>query len=263
MEKDTENITEIDVDIKAPHDGEDLNDSETPKPKKTHKHHDARPNLGITQKLHLATHRTLSTTERLIKSLSNAYEHIFVGDETTAANFDKEYGMKYYIKNDFKNALKCFETYIRTGQKDDADVMYMMGICYLNEDKVGKAAESFGKANEIKPDDFDIVTQLAKCLLTLEDFKGALEFFKKSADITPDEPDTYYHIANCCEKLEAIEEAKKMYRKAIDLNPREAVYYHALGFLYENLGDHKDAIVCFKKAMDLERDRGGAVVTKK
>jgi tetratricopeptide (TPR) repeat protein len=106
------------------------------------------------------------------------------------------------------------------------------------------------------------VSQLAKCLLALEDFQGALNCFKQSAEIAPDEADTYYHMANCYEKLDQIEEAKKMYRKAIDLNPREAVYYHSLGFLYENIGDHKDAIVCFKKAMDLERDRGGAVVTR-
>jgi len=269
MEKNMEEITE-EVELKAIKrsledkaiEEEDLLDEE-PKAKKPHKHHEVKPSLGISQKLHLATHRTLSSTERLIKSLSNAYEHIFVGDESTAENFEKEYGLKYYSKGDYKNALKHFESYDRNGNKNDADVLYMMGICYLKGDKVGKAAEYFEKADDIKPDDFDIISQLAKCLLSLEDFEGALDYFKKSAQISEDEPDTYYHIANCYEKLEQIEEAKKMYRKAIDLNPREAVYYHALGFLYENIGDHKDAIVCFKKAMDLERDRGGALDTKK
>ncbi len=257
MDKNAEidEITEIDTRISALNEDEEEPGAEAPKTKKAHKHHSSKPGLGISQKLHLVSHRTLSSTERLIKSLSRAYEHIFVADEAVTANFDKEYGLKCYAKNDFKGALKYFESYDHSGEKNDSDVLYMMGVCYLREEKTGKAAEYFGKAAELKPDDFDIVTQLAKCLLALEDFDGALEYFKKSADISPDEPDTYYHIANCYEKLEQVEEAKKMYRKAIDLNPREAVYYHALGFLYENIGDHKDAIVCFKKAMDLERDR--------
>ena len=225
--------------------------------KQQHKHHETKPSLGFSQKLHLATHRTLSSTERLIQSLSKAYEHIFVGDETVGANFEKEYGLKYYVKSDYKNALKHFENYEQTSDKDDSDVLYMMGICYTSVENLKKAAECYEKANDLKPDDFDIVSQLAKTLLSLEDFEGALDYLKKSAEIAPDEPDTYYHLASCYEKLDQIEQAKKMYRKAIDLNPREAVYYHALGFLYENIGDHKDAIVCFKKAMDLERDRGG------
>ena len=226
--------------------------------KKVHKEHVEKPALGVTQKLSLVTHRTLSSTERLIQSLTRAYEHVFVGDEKVEeAKFEKEYGLKYYSKNDYKNALKHFESCDSKEDKKDVDVLYMMGTCYVSEENYKKAVECFEKADELKPDDFDIVSQLAKCLLALEDYERALEFFNKSALIAPDEPDTYYHCANCYEKLEQIEQAKKMYKKAIDINPREAVYYHALGFLYENIGDHKDAIVCFKKAMDLERLRGG------
>jgi len=228
--------------------------------KKTHKQRLEKPKLGVTQKLSLATHRTLSTTERLIQSLTRAYEHIFVGNETVEeAKFEKEYALKYYSKNDYKNALKHFESSDAKDEKKDADVLYMMGTCYVSEEEMKKAVECFQQADALKPDDFDILSQLAKCLLALEDYEGALEFFNKTVLIAPDEPDIYYHCANCYEKLDQIELAKKMYRKAIDINPREAVYYHALGFLYENMGDHKDAIVCFKKAMDLERSRGGAM----
>ena len=224
--------------------------------KKTHKQQLEKPNLGITQKLNMVSHRTLATTERFIKSLSKAYEHIFVGDEKVeGASYEKEYGLKYYAKSDYKNALKHFESYKEIADVMDVDVLYMMGNCYVSEEDFKNAAVCFEKADELKPNDFDIVSQLAKCLLALEDFDGALNYFNKSSELTPDEADTYYHCANCYEKLDQIEQAKKMYRKAIDLNPREAVYYHALGFLYENIGDHKDAIVCFKKAMDLERAR--------
>lgn len=245
-----EEIVEADEDIQTI-------SEEAPQLKRPHKPYIGKPELGITQKLHLVTHRTLSTTERIIQSLTKAYEHIFVADESVTANFEKEYGLKYYSKNDYKNALKHFESYDQDGGKNDAEVLYMMGICHLSEENYKKAAKCFEKADELKPDDFDIVTQLAKCLMELEGFQGALNYFKQSMAIAPDEADIFYYCANCYEKLEQIEEAKKMYRKAIDLNPREAVYYHSLGFLYENIGDHKDAIVCFKKAMDLERERGG------
>ena len=235
-------------------------EAEILKVKKTHKHRTSKPTLGVTQRLSLVTQRTLSTTERLIQSLTKAYEHIFVGDEVVEeAKFEKEYALKYYSKNDYKNALKHFESCATQDQNKDVDVLYMMGVCHLSDEDYKKAAECFKKADELKIDDFDIVTQLAKCLLALEDFEGALNYYRKSAEISPDEGDTFYHMANCLEKLDRIEEAKKMYKKAIDLNPREAVYYHALGLLYENMGDHKDAIVCFKKAMDLERSRGGAM----
>ena len=231
---------------------------EAHKHKKTHKERLEKPTLGMTQKLSLVTHRTLSTTERLIQSLSKAYEHIFVGDETVEeAKFEKEYALKYYSKNDYKNALKHFESVESKDDKKDVDVLYMMGTCYVSEEEYKKALDCFEKADALKPDDFDIVSQLAKCFLQLEDYEGALNYFNKSSEIAPDEADNYYHCANCYEKLDQIEQAKKMYKKAIDINPREAVYYHALGFLYENIGDHKDAIVCFKKAMDLERLRGG------
>lgn len=251
-----EEIEEINVDTGTLQ--EDQEELETPKAKKTYKQH--RPSasaLGLTQKLHLATHRTLSVTEKIIKGLSHAYEHIFVGDESFSANFEKEYGLKYYAKNDYKNALKHFEAYDHEGTKNDVDVLYMMAICYMEAEQPKKAAQCLKKAHAVKPDDFDIVTQLAQCLLTLEDYAGALNYFRESIEINPEEGDSYYQSANCLEKLDQIEEAKKMYKKAIDINPREAVYYHALGFLYENQGSHKDAIVCFKKAMDLERARGG------
>ena len=80
--------------------------------------------------------------------------------------------LKYYSKNDFKNALKHFEAYNRKREQEGCRCFLHDGRMLSNEDKIGKAAECFAKADAIKPDDFDIVTQLAKCLLTLKIMQG-------------------------------------------------------------------------------------------
>ncbi|MBF0489285.1 MAG: tetratricopeptide repeat protein [Candidatus Omnitrophica bacterium] len=250
---------EINSDVQTIQETEVEETAEIHKAKKphSHKHKEVKSLPNISQKFRKVTHRTLSTTERIIKSLSNAYEHIFVDDGSSNLLFEKDMGLKEFSKGNYKLALQHFESCSQNGEANDADTLYMMAICFVSQEQHKKATEYFYRADELKPNDYDILTSFSRCLLALERYDDAMIYLKKALAINPDEADLYYHCANCLEKNDEIEEAKKMYKKAIDLDPREPVYYHALGFLYENIGDHKDAIVCFKKAMDLERQRGG------
>ncbi|MBF0531980.1 MAG: tetratricopeptide repeat protein [Candidatus Omnitrophica bacterium] len=224
----------------------------TRKPKKS-KEENLKDN--ITQKIQLGTHRMLSTTERIIQGLSNAYENIFIGKEDVKKDFEKEQGIKFYNKGNYERALEHFDAYLQDVDGQDADVLYLMAMCQVHQGDHKAAAVDLKKAEKLSPEDEDIIMESAKCLFALENYSEALAYLKKATAIIPDDADVYYHLGTCYEKLDQIEDAKKNYKKAIDLSPREAVYYHALGFVYENSGNHKDAIVCFKKAMDLEREK--------
>ncbi|MBF0330858.1 MAG: tetratricopeptide repeat protein [Candidatus Omnitrophica bacterium] len=214
---------------------------------------------SINEKLKIAAHVSMSTAERIINGLTNAYTSVFVAPESTKVNFLKEQGYKYFEKGDYEKARDNFIEFIDSVEADDADVLYMIAMCHKNLDDYKEALEFLRKAEVLESEDQNVVAEIGDCLLTLEEYAEAIGYLNKAAEVNPDHGDIFYHLGTCYEKTEQIEEAKKFYKKAIDLEPREAVYYQALGFLYETTGNHKDAIVCFKKAMDMEKGkkRGG------
>ncbi len=250
-------------------DTDDAEETETVVVKKVKKHTRSRKVVeeenvktgpSINEKLKIAAHVSMSTAERIIGGLTNAYQSVFVAPEATKENFLKEQGYKFFQKGDFEKARDSFLEYLDTGKDQDADLLYMIGVCHKNLDEFKEALEYLRKAEKLEAEDPNIITEIGDCLLTLEEYPEAISYLLKAADIHPDHADIYYHLGTCHEKTEQVEEAKKFYKKAIDLEPREAVYYQALGFLYESTGNHKDAIVCFKKAMDMEKGkkRGGS-----
>ncbi|MBF0123282.1 MAG: tetratricopeptide repeat protein [Candidatus Omnitrophica bacterium] len=229
--------------------------------KKTMDEKEEKRGPAIGDKLKVAAHVSMSTAERIINGLTNAYQNVFVAPEATKESFLKEQGYKYFEKGDFEKAKDNFLEYLETGKENDADVIYMIALCHKNLDEYKEALEYLKKAEKLEGDDPNIVSELGDCLVTLEDYSEAIVYLLKAAEINPDHADIFYHLGTCYEKTEQVEKAKEFYKKAIDLEPREAVYYQALGFLYESTGNHKDAIVCFKKAMDMEKgkkQRGGA-----
>ena len=208
---------------------------------------------GLSHKLRLAAHNTVSVAERMIHGLSRIYEGVFVGTENHLVIFDKEQGLKFYDGGDYPNALECFQSCIENGHVNDSDVFFLVAMCYVNLDKHKEALDYFKEAERLKPTDPDMIEEYAACRYVLEDYAGATVYFEKIVAKNPDNADQYYYLGNCYEKTEKIEEAKKMYKKAIDLDPREPLYYQSLGFIYENTGNHAEGIICLRKAMELER----------
>ena len=207
---------------------------------------------GIDFHMKVAANVTLSTAERIINGLSNAYQSVFVAPEQTKASFNKDQGYKYFEKGDYEKAMHSFLSF-EEEHADDADVIYMLAMCHKNMDEHKEAVEYLKKAEKLEKNDANIITELGDCLVVLEEYSEAIPYLLKAIEADEEHADSYYHLGTCYEKTENVEEAKKFYKKAIDLEPRQAVYYQALGFLYESNGNHNDAIVCFKKAMDLER----------
>ncbi|MEI6437204.1 MAG: tetratricopeptide repeat protein [Candidatus Omnitrophota bacterium] len=208
------------------------------------------PDIGHHFKV--ATNVTLSTAERIINGLSNAYQSVFVAPEQTQASFNKDQGYKYFEKGDFEKSQHAFLLFDEENP-GDVDVLYMLAMCHKNMEEHKEAVEYLKKAEKLDKNDVNIITELGDCLVVLEEYAEAIPYLLKAIEVNDEHADSYYHLGTCYEKTENVEEAKKFYKKAIDVEPRQAVYYQALGFLYESNGNHNDAIVCFKKAMDLER----------
>ena len=211
--------------------------------------------LGFIGALKYSTHCSLAVTERVINGLTNVYKNTFVTCPSTNANFYIDQGFNCFDKGDYDNAIVNFLESLENGAVDNSEVLFYLGLSYVNVDSPEKALPYLKKADELEKNDPDIATEIGSCFLKLEQYPQAIEHLKKAIELSPDILTNYYQLGTAYEKKDQMEEAVEMYRKAIDLDPKDPIYYHALGFVFETMGKHNDAISCFKKAMELEKNR--------
>ncbi len=130
-------------------------------------------------------------------------------------------GYLYFSKNDFKNALRYFDSAI-VMEPEDSQSHFLKGVTYSHQGKFSKAEASFWKAIKIKEDDL-----------------------------------YFYYLAGVQEKQNKIHETIKALQRAIELNPENSRAYNYLGYLYAERNMKLDESVrLVRKALEFEPENG-------
>ncbi len=130
-------------------------------------------------------------------------------------------GYLYFSRNDFKNALRYFDSAIAM-EPEDPQSHFLKGVTYSHQGKFSKAEASFKKAIKIKEEDL-----------------------------------YFYYLAGVQEKQNKIHETIKALQRAIELNPENSRAYNYLGYLYADRNMKLDESVrLVRKALEFEPENG-------
>ncbi len=130
-------------------------------------------------------------------------------------------GYLYFSRNDFKNALRYFDSALVL-EPNDPQSHFLKGVTFSHQGKYSKAESSFRKAIKIREDDL-----------------------------------YFYYLAGVQEKQNKIHETIKALQRAIALNPENSRAYNFLGYLYADRNMKLDeSVMLVKRALEIEPENG-------
>lgn len=122
-------------------------------------------------------------------------------------------------EKDFDGALVLLER-LHKKNPEDANALYLMGVCYLNKKNV----------------------------------PGAMERFTKVTELTPNFPGAYYQLGNCYMQKGEKDRALENYQKGLELKPGHFIALFNGGLILYEKGKTGEALDYFRKALEIKPD---------
>jgi tetratricopeptide (TPR) repeat protein len=149
---------------------------------------------AVEETINKAMENLLSECPKIKKFiLEDRKEKFYKLSESDAANKYYELGNDLYAKDDFKGALKAYESAIRK----DPSFIYAIDNAGLTYRKLGdnkKAIKYYNRSLDIYPEGSLALQNLAVAYLAGNDLKSALECYQKFAYYYPEDPEGYFGI---------------------------------------------------------------------
>ncbi len=157
--------------------------------------------------------------------------------------------IKFYLKNDYANALEYADKALKYN-KNDAACYYLKGQVYVRQSKFEMALENFRKASKLAPDNVWYVYFLAQTYFAVGNFQEATDLFKKVIELQPYQT-FFYQLLDMLVNLERPQEAleiAKQYEDYYGFDLKIANYYL---YIYGALNDTVKQISTLKKIISL------------
>ncbi len=159
------------------------------------------------KKVHVKT--TVMVLETKLKEMETAKE---MGDHLTGAT-------EKIREQDFDGALALLEK-IQAKNPEDANALYLMGVCYFKKKMLPEAMERFVKVIEL----------------------------------APSFPSSYYQLGNCYMQKGEKDKALENYQKGLELKPGHFIALFNGGLILYEKGKHDEALDYFVKALAIQPD---------
>ena len=147
------------------------------------------------RKIEVVLHHFGSLKDKnLISDKTEQYSRIILKqlkEEPESARYNYQAARMYLGRNDFSNALKCFE-----------------------------------KTAKINPNYKLVFSEIAKIYLQMNDKNRAIEYFKKSIKYNPDNPSPANNLAVVCMSMGKFEQAKKILEEQLKKHPENEALKH-------------------------------------
>lgn len=121
-------------------------------------------------------------------------------------------------QGDFAGALVLLEPMQKT-RPEDANIMYLMGVSYLNTQKLPEATAKFLKITELTPDFAGAFYHLGICYQRAQDGDKALAAYKKGLELKPDHFPSLYNVGLILYGLNKTAEAIPYFERALAVQP--------------------------------------------
>jgi tetratricopeptide (TPR) repeat protein len=163
-------------------------------------------------------------------------------------------GYLYFSKNDFKNAIKYFDSAIAI-DPNDSQSHFLKGITYSHERKFPKAEDAFQKAIKIKEDDLYLY-YLAGVQEKQNKINETIRSLKRAIEINPENSRAYNYLGYLyADRNMNLEESVRLVQRALEMEPENGAYLDSLGWAFYRQKKYSKALDFLLRAeINLEKD---------
>ena len=154
----------------------------------------------------------------------------------TAKNLSHEFGVTYYRKGDYRNAVTTLQRAIAENP-DDTEAAQLIGLSLYLSNKPAEAIPYLVKVQSWYPSaNVDASYILGVAYIQMKDYANARRAFAKMFQVPPDSAAAYLFTARLLLRLDFAPVAEEYGKKAIELDAKLPLAHQVLGelYLYEN-----------------------------
>jgi tetratricopeptide (TPR) repeat protein len=154
----------------------------------------------------------------------------------TAKHLSHEFGVTYYRKGDYRNAITTLQRAIAENP-DDTEATQLMGLSLYLSNKPAEAIPYLVKVQSWYPSaNVDASYILGVAYIQMKDYASARRAFAKMFQVPPDSAAAYLFTARLLLRLDFAPVAEEYGKKAIELDAKLPLAHQVLGelYLYEN-----------------------------
>jgi tetratricopeptide (TPR) repeat protein len=203
----------------------------------------------------------------------------------------EEYELKssdYFLKDDFKNALKAIDNaielemtvdyyhvirakcFIGLGEIEEGLNAYGRGIIlcpkssqlyderaylYSRLQMITEAIDDYNTAIKYANNDttkFMIISNRATAKMAWRDFEGAYEDLMLSYNFDSTDMAVLVNLGAMCDEVGRGDETLKYLLKAVEIDPTFSAPYANIGYKYQHMGEYEEAIKYYNKVLELD-----------
>jgi tetratricopeptide (TPR) repeat protein len=161
-------------------------------------------------------------------------------------------GSVFFERGYMEQAEACFQLALRD-DPSAAEALYGIGSVYLQQEKAGKARQSFERALQLHANYPGTLPNAWNNLGILAAREGrtdeAIENFQRALQIDPDHLIALDNLGNAYREKRRWEDAKTVLRRALQLNPEDPEANYSLGMVFAQLDDTERAYEYLQKAL--------------
>jgi tetratricopeptide (TPR) repeat protein len=161
-------------------------------------------------------------------------------------------GSVFFERGYMEQAEACFQLALRD-DPSAAEALYGIGSVYLQQEKAGKARQSFERALQLHANYPGTLPNAWNNLGILAARAGrtdeAIENFQRALQIDPDHLIALDNLGNAYREKRRWEDAKTVLRRALQLNPEDPEANYSLGMVFAQLDDTAHAYEYLQKAL--------------
>jgi tetratricopeptide (TPR) repeat protein len=161
-------------------------------------------------------------------------------------------GSVFFERGYMEQAEACFQLALRD-DPSAAEALYGIGSVYLQQEKAGKARQSFERALQLHANYPGTLPNAWNNLGILAAREGrtdeAIENFQRALQIDPDHLIALDNLGNAYREKRRWEDAKTVLRRALQLNPEDPEANYSLGMVFAQLDDTERTYEYLQKAL--------------
>jgi tetratricopeptide (TPR) repeat protein len=207
---------------------------------------------------------------------------------------DHEFGIVYYKKSDYPQAIASFKKALDEDPKDNeatqllglslyltghaaeaapllekvqtwmpranVDASYILGVCYIQAKDYDHARKAFATMYGVKPDSAAAYMFTARMLLRQEFDPVAEEYGKKAVALDPNLPLGHYLLGELYLYKSRLPEAVEEFQKELAINPGHAATYYKLGDAYSRQQNWDEAERLLQRSIWLDATSTGPYI---
>jgi tetratricopeptide (TPR) repeat protein len=148
----------------------------------------------------------------------------------------------------YDDAIENFKVAYKKGA-DQFDILFQMGLCYLNANKKSKALQVFTKLSKAQPQNEFVLDHIAMLVFDNEWYKKGVSIFEAVIDLYPYSETAWHYYGNAWAGLEKYEKALWAQEMVFAINPNNFLGQFGVASTYQEMEDYKMAIVKYEEVL--------------